>query len=104
MKKSIFLKKIKDSVNSIEPGAKIILFGSRARGDFKKNSDWDFLILTNRTNVTNDLEKSFHYPLYKIEWEEGMIINAFIYSAMEWETKYCITPLYENIKKEGIEL
>jgi len=25
---------------------KIILFGSRARGDFKENSDWDILIVT----------------------------------------------------------
>jgi len=25
---------------------RIILFGSRARGDFRENSDWDFLIIT----------------------------------------------------------
>ena len=27
---------------------KVILFGSRARGDFRKDSDWDLLIITNR--------------------------------------------------------
>ncbi|MCD6239500.1 MAG: nucleotidyltransferase domain-containing protein [Thermotogae bacterium] len=26
---------------------KIILFGSRARGDYKEDSDWDFLIIVN---------------------------------------------------------
>jgi len=26
----------------------VILFGSRARGDFRKDSDWDLLIITNR--------------------------------------------------------
>ena len=27
---------------------KIILFGSRARGDFKPDSDWDFLVVVDR--------------------------------------------------------
>jgi len=27
---------------------RVILFGSRARGDFKKDSDWDILIVTKR--------------------------------------------------------
>ncbi len=28
-----------------EPGTKVILYGSHARGDFHKNSDYDILIL-----------------------------------------------------------
>ncbi len=27
---------------------KIILFGSRARGDFKKDSDWDLLVIVDK--------------------------------------------------------
>ena len=27
---------------------KIILFGSRARGDFKRDSDWDFYVIVNK--------------------------------------------------------
>ena len=27
---------------------KIIIFGSRARGDFNKDSDWDFLVIANK--------------------------------------------------------
>ena len=32
-------------------GAKVILFGSQARGDAKEDSDWDILILLNKDKV-----------------------------------------------------
>jgi len=28
--------------------SKIIIFGSRARGDYKKDSDWDFLVIVDK--------------------------------------------------------
>ena len=40
--------KIKSIVQSILPGAKIILFGSRARGDNNNDSDYDFLLITKK--------------------------------------------------------
>jgi len=33
---------------------KIILFGSRARGDFSKDSDWDFLVIIDRNLNFNE--------------------------------------------------
>ena len=44
-RKEILLK-IKKTVSELDPEARIILFGSRARGDYGKESDWDLLILT----------------------------------------------------------
>ena len=35
------LKMIGDSVHTVDPTAEVILFGSRARGDARKDSDWD---------------------------------------------------------------
>src|SRR4051812_1465024 len=40
--------KIKSIVESILPEARVILFGSRARGDNKINSDYDLLLITKR--------------------------------------------------------
>ncbi|CAN5822199.1 nucleotidyltransferase domain-containing protein [soil metagenome] len=37
---------IKSTILSMIPGAKILLFGSRARGDFNKDSDYDLLVIT----------------------------------------------------------
>ena len=47
MDKTQLIKKIKSTVLQIDQGADIILYGSRARGDYRFDSDWDFLILTN---------------------------------------------------------
>ena len=49
-------------VTTVEPD-KIILFGSYARGDYKKNSDIDILILKkglkNERDITNSLYMEF---------------------------------------------
>ncbi len=99
-----FLQRVKNTVLSVEPTAKVFLYGSRARGDWNEESDWDFLILTNQPKINYLIERSFRHPLYRIEWEVGEIISSVIYNSKEWEYKYSITPLYQNIKKDGIEL
>lgn len=43
---SYLIKRIQKIVASIDTDAQVILYGSRARGDFHVTSDWDFLILT----------------------------------------------------------
>ena len=104
MKEKDIRKMIKLSVNKSDPSARIILYGSHARGDHKKNSDWDLLILVNEEKITNEIEKTIKYPLYEIEWEVGEIISPMIFSKIEWEKKYHITPFYKNVLSEGIEL
>ena len=81
-----------------------MLYGSRARGDAKKDSDWDVLILIDKPRVTFKDEQVFRHNLYDLTLETGQSISAFVYSKKEWNTKQSITPLYQNIKKEGIYL
>lgn len=97
-------QKIKNSVKETDPSAQLILYGSRARGDAKDDSDWDILILLNNTNVSLQDEQKFRHKLYDIELETGQAISTFVYSKQDWETKLSVTPLYYNIKKEGIYL
>ena len=42
--------------------------------------------------------------LYDLEIEVEEVFYPLIYSLKDWENKYKVTPLYENILKEGIEL
>ena len=37
------LSLIRDTIRASEPAAQIILYGSRARGDAREDSDWDVL-------------------------------------------------------------
>jgi uncharacterized protein len=96
--------KIKKAVREIDSSAEVILYGSRARGDAKKDSDWDILILENKPVVTLKDEQKFRHRLYDIGLETEQSISVFAYSKKEWETRYSIMPLYKNIKQEGIYL
>lgn len=98
------VKKIVAAITKTAPNSEIFLYGSRARGDFAKLSDWDLLILLNYDNIPFSLETKLIDNLFEVELETGAVISPIIYSKKEWENKYYITPLFENIKKDGIKI
>ena len=97
------IKRIKTSIKIIDPKAQVIIFGSRARGDAKKESDWDILILTDYP-VSTEIERSFRNNLFDIEIETGEVFSTFVYQRHIWNTKHRVTPLYRNIKREGLRI
>ncbi len=94
---------IKNAIEAIEPKAEIILYGSRARGDAKETSDWDLLILVPFEAGLED-EQKFRHRLFDLELQYGQAISTMVKSKREWETKFCVTPLYKNILREGVAL
>jgi len=101
---SDIIEKIKSTVAQTDSSAEIILFGSRARGDAKIDSDWDLLIIINKQKVTREIEQSFTHPIYDIELETGHAISTLVVAKKDWDTKFTVTPFYLNIKNEGIKL
>jgi predicted nucleotidyltransferase len=97
------IKLIKTSIKAIDPKAQVIIYGSRARGDAKKDSDWDILILTDYP-VSTEIERSFRNNLFDIEIETGEVFSTFVYQKQIWNTKHRVTPLYRNIKREGVKI
>jgi predicted nucleotidyltransferase len=95
------LGKVKEYVKALDPEAEVILFGSRVRGDAREDSDWDILILTPNA-VTLKVEQSFRHKLFELELEFGQAISTFVYSKSDWNGKHRVTPLYQNVKNEGI--
>lgn len=102
--KEEILKQITASLKITAPKAKIILYGSYARGDYHKDSDVDILILLDQEKITYELEKKVKYPLYDIEFETGQIISPLVLSKKDWETRHKITPFYENVIRDGVVL
>lgn len=103
-RKEQILKRIISVANRNAPDSEIYLYGSRARGDANKLSDWDLLILLNSKNISFDLETKFMDEFYEIELETGEIISPLIYSKTDWTENHSITPLFENIQKEGVRI
>jgi predicted nucleotidyltransferase len=95
------LDRIKRIVLDTDPSAKVYLYGSRARGTMKPDSDWDLLILLNRDKITADVEKNVTNPLYELELEIGEVISPMVYAEKEWNTRHRVTPFYSNVMKEG---
>jgi predicted nucleotidyltransferase len=104
MNKGLIISRIKKTIHDKDHKADVFLFGSRARGDNRSDSDWDILILIDSSKVTNEIEDQFRDGLYDIELDSGQIISTFIYPKDLWESSLRYSPLYKNVKKEGIQL
>lgn len=91
------------AIGVLPEGADAILFGSRARGDARKDSDWDVLILISGARVSASDFDSFAYPFVDFGWSIGEEINPLIYTYEDWARRKG-TPFYKSIHSEGISL
>lgn len=95
------MRKIASTV--LPAGAEALLFGSRARGDAHKDSDWDVLILIGGERATSEDFDKYAYPFVNYGWSVGEQINPLIYSFSDWDRRK-ITPFYKNVQAEGVSL
>jgi predicted nucleotidyltransferase len=83
---------------------RIILFGSRARGDFKENSDWDLLIIVEEKLSRNERVEILHFIRRKLA-DEFIPSDVIIKSREEVEErKKVIGSVIKNAIEEGILL
>lgn len=98
------LRKVQNCIHAIIPNADIILYGSRVRGEAKKYSDWDFLILVDEP-VKRDLTEKLQDSLYEIELETDEILSSIVRSKKDWNSpKYSVLPFKHNVEQEGVLL
>ena len=100
---SIVLSKIKSTIRQIDPEAEVILYGSRASGDERPDSDRDLLILVN-TKADLDYESVFRHRLFDLELELEQSFSVTVHNKNQWRLKHWVTPLYQNITREGIRI
>lgn len=60
------LQLIKRKVLEINPNAKILLYGSRARGTEHNESDWDLLILLDKDKIEDSDYDQISYPIVEL--------------------------------------
>ncbi|MCL4428987.1 MAG: nucleotidyltransferase domain-containing protein [Deltaproteobacteria bacterium] len=98
------IKELKKTMLNLYPDAEIILFGSKARGDYSKDSDIDILILLDRP-VNSRLREKIIGCVYDIELKYDLIFGLLVENRNLWHTsKYQVIPIVYNINREGIAL
>ena len=84
MDKGQILERIKQLAMAVLPqGSSLWLYGSRARGDESQNSDWDLLILLDKSKITSD-DYDLAYFFRELGWELNAVISPHIYSKKQW--------------------
>ena len=84
MTREEILASIKEKVLSIVPDAKVMLFGSRARGDWYEESDWDILVLTEQ-EVTHELDNKVFKTISSFALDNFFWIDAIVVNKDDWE-------------------
>ncbi len=97
------LDEIKSTVLEIIPDAVVMLFGSRATGNWHEESDWDVLILT-ETVADKKINRKVQENLFELSLNSGAFIQFIISSKEEWKNGIRYYSLQQTIADSAIIL
>ena len=104
MSKKDVLEHIQRTAKTVAPkDAVMYLFGSRARGDERPDSDWDILIVLPKEQLRQSDYDQVSYPFVELGWLLGEKINPIVYTNQEWEA-CSITPFYDNVQRDAVSI
>jgi len=79
---------------------RVIVYGSRARGEATKDSDVDVLVLVGQSLNPREVDDSLSDPLYDVLLEEGELVSAIVIPEDFFENHSL--PFMLNVRKEGV--
>lgn len=95
-----FVKELREKFG--EEIISIRLFGSKVRGDFKKDSDIDIFIIVRGKNGIRDKISDVAYEYF---FKSNLPLSPVVYSLFEYKkNKELGSFFFENVEREGIIL
>lgn len=83
-------------------GSRVALYGSRARGDARADSDWDLhVLIPGNEKLPSSSWDDFGWPFEQIGWDFDEWITPRVYSLTGW-LKRKFLPFYKNVEKDKI--
>lgn len=96
-----------DCVSANYPASRAILFGSRARGAFRPDSDMDIaVLLRGQPGRRVDTALDMAGIAFDVLMETGVLVEVLPLWEEEWEHPECFNnpALLENIRRDGVRL
>jgi predicted nucleotidyltransferase len=81
---SLILRRLKAKVAERLPLSRLVLFGSRARGDNEPDSDMDVLVVLEGP-VSRESEEYVRSCAWELSYENGVVIFPLVVARTEWE-------------------
>ena len=97
------IEAIRRKASEILPkGSQVSLYGSRARGDARPDSDWDLHVLVpGDEKLPIDTWDEYGWPFEQVGWEFDEWVTPRGYSFAGW-IKRNFLPFYKNVEKDKI--
>lgn len=99
------IEAIRAKADEILPaGSRVALYGSRARGDARPDSDWDLHILVpGEEKLPLARWNEYAWPLADVGLVMDEIVNPRLYSFAGW-MKRSFLPFYKNVEHDKVIL
>jgi len=98
------LDRLKEALRRDFGLVKLVLYGSKARGDANKDSDIDVLAVLKR-EVDWRTKRAIYDVCLDVGLEHDVLIQPVVLSESAYESsRLRVTPLLQNIAAEGVEL
>lgn len=98
------LAELKERLTTVYPVARLILFGSAARGEMDEESDIDVLVLTTRP-LSGKEHDAISDEVFDVNLRYETNISVLVVEVHNWEEgPVSVMPIRQEIEKEGIEL
>lgn len=83
--------------------ASLWLYGSRARGTAREDSDWDLLILLDEEKQKSTDFAQYAYPFTLMASADDQVIIPQIYTKKQWQQMQ-FTPFVKNVEHDKVVL
>jgi len=99
-----FAQQVAEVIRAHVPEARVILYGSRARGDAQPDSDWDVLIVA-PAPLSWDLRSQIHDRVLELELDANQIASLMWETNASWKDAERVEePFVDAVNQEGMVL